>query len=158
MNAMYRASPLSTIQPYPESWTESVLEGGVTWAIVVKPGSSNTPLPSGSRSRSQSWNSGDEGKPDAKTTYLPLELIATIDEAQMMLCSPSALMLTRVVVPSSRSRTNTSHNWLSSPATRLSAHERKATSRPSAEITAQLLTPFASPPSRATLMRVSSRV
>ena len=70
-------------------------------------------------------------------------------------CSPADVMLTRVVMPVVRSRTNTSDLPLVSPVTRLEAWELNATTLPSGVTVADLLLPFAGPPSDATLTRTA---
>src|SRR5438552_10226937 len=67
--------------------------------------------------------------------------------------APAEEMLTRPVVPVSRSRTNTSVTPLVSPGTRLVASLGNATKRPSAEMAGAKLVPFASAPAEETLTR-----
>ena len=68
----------------------------------------------------------------SKTTNWPLELIVGACEAALPLPAPDSLTLTSIVLPSRRSRTNTSNEPLLSLVTRLPAALTKTTNRPSA--------------------------
>src|SRR5262245_10292775 len=70
-------------------------------------------------------------------------------------CVPPVLTLTSVVVPSVRSRTNTSRKPFVSPATRLVASLENTTKRPSWEIRESLLSALPSAPPEPTLTRVT---
>src|SRR5207244_12877762 len=69
--------------------------------------------------------------------------------------APSRPALTSEVVPVCRSRTNTSPAPFVSPGTRFDASDRNTTKRPSADRSGLDDGPFASPPSAATLIRVT---
>src|SRR5829696_6938911 len=60
----------------------------------------------------------------------PSTILMSKSSSETPLCAPDAEVFTRLVVPASRSRTNTSGEPLVSPGTRLSACDQKVTKRP----------------------------
>src|SRR6476660_2244852 len=104
---------------------------------------SETPLPSLSTSGAADWKATKRAS-------------ALIDGVRLEPAPSSFVLstLTRLVVTPVRSRTNTSVPPLRSWATRLSAGESKATTRPSALIDGDPLPDFASAPEPWTLTRV----
>ena len=91
---------------------------------------------------------------EAKLTNAPLALIAGAPEGPSAAPPPRAV-LTSAVVPVCRSRTKTSGTPLLSPATRFVAADSNTTKRPSAERSGFDDGPSGSPPSTATLTRVT---